>query len=489
MLIAYNYKLNPSRNQSAVMERHLEMLRYQYNFRVRERSEAYEQVSRPVMGNYCDIKTQVECCPLTCSVSKNALYGDPWTSSGKKRSALAQQDADLPNLKRERPWYKAIQHHVLQQMLRRVDDAFQRFFKGNGAYPKTKRRGRFRSFNYPPGDVRFPGNRVRLPGIGWMRFFQSRPFPDGFDVRSVTVRRKADGWYISVRLQDDSVPKNVSPGDIKTAIGADLGISKLVSLSNGETINNPRFAQRNERRRKILHRRASHKKKGSRNRRKAYQHLARLENKVANQRADHQWKLANRLTSKADVLVFEALNIRGMSARCKPKKDDFGKFTRNGASAKSGLNKAILDASWAELKQKVRIVSEKAGVIFLEINPRHTSQECSCCGYISPTNRDKERLVCESCGHFADADVDAAVVIRQRGLKELGINLPQLPVVHGKVRTLAPRRVPRRSKVSGTPKNRPEMVGTSTGLPVESGKPPIFVQLSLFDLLESREGA
>lgn len=143
MLVAYTYKLDPSRSQLAAMEKHVEMLRLQYNFRVRERTEAYEQASRPVLGNCCDIKIQAECCPLTCSVNKQALYGDPWTPKGKKRSALAQQDADLPNLKQERPWYGQIQHHVLQQMLRRVDDAFQRFFKGEGKYPKIKRRGKY----------------------------------------------------------------------------------------------------------------------------------------------------------------------------------------------------------------------------------------------------------------------------------------------------------------------------------------------------------
>ena len=321
-----------------------------------------------------------------------------------------------------------------------------------------------------------------------MRFFQSRPFPDGFLLRSVTVRRKTDGWFVSVRLQDDSVPAPLAHNEIRTAIGVDLGITKLASLSTGETMPNPRFGQKVERKRKILQRRASRKQKGSKKRRKVYQHLGQLENKFANKRSDYQWKLGNEVVRQADLIVFEDLNIKGMSARCKPKQDENGKYIRNGASAKAGLNKAILDASWGEFKQKVRAVSEKAGVIFLEVNPRHTSQECSQCGFISPTNRDKERFLCESCGYFCDADVQAALNIRERGLKELGINLPQLPVVHGKVRTLAPRRVPRRSKVSGTPKNRPEMVGTSMGLPVESGKPLIFVQLSLFDLLESREG-
>ena len=356
-------------------------------------------------------------------------------------------------------------------MLRRVDEAFQRFFKGLGGYPKTKRRGRFRSFSYPPGDVRFEGNRVRLPGIGWMCYFQSRPFPDGFAVRSVTVRRKADGWHMSVRLQDDSVPELHILREVKTAIGVDLGIAKLASLSTGVTIPNPRFAQKAERRRKRLHRRASRKKKGSKKRRTSYQQLARLENKVANQRTDHQWKLANSLTKKADLLVFEDLNIRGMSARCKPKKDESGKYIRNGQAAKSGLSKAILDASWGELKQKVRAVSEKAGAIFIEVNPRHTSQTCNCCGYVSPTNREGEKFLCESCGQIDDADVQASKNILERGLQQLGISLPKLPVVHGKVTT----------------KDRSARGGTSLGLLGEPGKPPTFVQLSLFDLLESRK--
>lgn len=266
---------------------------------------------------------------------------------------------------------------------------------------------------------------------------------------------------------------SLGPSEVKIAIGIDLGIAKLASLSTGETISNPRFAQKVERRRKILHRRASRKKKGSAKRHNAYQRLARLENKIVNQRTDYQWKLANSLTRSADLLVFEDLNIRGMSARCKPKQDENGKFIRNGAAAKAGLNKAILDASWSELKRKVRVVSEKAGVFFLEINPRYTSQKCSCCGYISPTNRERERFLCEVCDYLADADVQAAINIRERGLKQLGISLPQLPVVHGKV----------------TLKEPVVRLGTLAALVAEPGKPLVFQQLSLLDLLECREGA
>ena len=478
MLVAYNYKLSPSRNQMVVMERHIEMLRLQYNFRVRERTAAYEQVTRPICGNYCDLSTKAELSPLTCSVSKNALYGDPWTLSGKKRNALTQQDANLPNLKKERPWYKQIQHHVLQQMLRRVDDAFKRFFKGEAGYPKPKRRSKYRSFSYPPGDVRFECNRVRLPGIGWMKFFQSRLFPEGFAIKTVTVRSKADGWYISVRLQDGSVPNIQGNHAIKTCIGVDVGIAKLASVNTGEIIPNPRFSLNVSRHRQLLHRRASRKKKGSINRRKAYQKLALFEQKVERQRTDYQWKVAHKLTRNTDCIIFEDLNIKGMMARCKPKLDqacfpgealspgnvapETGRYLHNGQAAKRGLNRVIADAAWGELKQKVIAVAAKSGALVYSVNPKHTSQECSQCGYKSPTNRDKEKFLCESCGHLADADIDAAVVIRQRGLKELGISLPLLGV---------PQKV--------TPKE------ISMGLPVEPGKPQKYKQLSLFECREA----
>jgi putative transposase len=466
MLVAYTYKLSPSRQQVLVMDKHLEMLRLQYNFRIRERTEAYEQASAPVLGNYCDLRTKAECCPLTCSVSKNALYGDPWTSKGKKRGALAQQDADLPNLKRERPWYKAIQHHVLQQMLRRVDNAFGRFFKGEGGYPKPKRRGKYRSWSYPPGDVRFEGNKVRLPGIGWCKFFQSRSFPDGFSTRTVTVRNKTDGWYISVQLSDESVPEVPAPNTVQTAIGVDLGIKKLASVSTGELIVNPQYGKKAQRRRQLLSRRASRKSKGSVRRRKAYLALARLEQKVERQRTDYHWKIAHQLVTSTNCIIFEDLNIKGMMARCKPKVDpETGKYLKNRQSQKRGLNRAIADAAWGELKQKVKVVAAKSGVLVHEINPKQTSQECSCCGYISPTNRDKEKFLCESCGWVADADIDAAVVIRQRGLAELGINIP-LPVVHGKV----------------TLKELVARQGLSVGLPTEPENPQMdWEQLSLFE--------
>lgn len=114
-------------------------------------------------------------------------------------------------------------------------------------------------------------------------------------------------------------------------------------------------------------------------------------------------------------IAYEDLNIKGMVKRCSPKMEN-GRYIKNGQAAKRGLNRVILDAGLGELKNKVKSLSWRTGLTVIEVNPRHSSQECSCCGYVSPTNRDKEKLLCERFGHIADADIDAAIVIAQRAL-------------------------------------------------------------------------
>ena len=196
MFVSYCYKLKPNKKQAKKMNNWLSMLRANYNFNLRDRIEAYEQAKTPISGNYSKLDNQGECCPLTCSVSKNATVGIPWKKNGKKRNAYEQQSSNLPILKKERPWYKQINSTVLQQNLKRLHKAFDNFFQGRG-YPKYKNRSKFRSFSYSPGQVKINNNAIYLPGIGWMNYFNSRSIPQGFKVKTVTVRCKADGWYVS----------------------------------------------------------------------------------------------------------------------------------------------------------------------------------------------------------------------------------------------------------------------------------------------------
>ncbi len=434
MFVAYCYKLKPNKKQAQKMSNWLNMLRASYNFNLRDRIEAYEQASKPILGVYSRIDNQGECCPLTCSVSKNATIGSPWKNNGKKRNAYEQQSSNLPILKKERPWYKDIHSTVLQQNLKRLHRAFDNFFQGRG-YPKFKNRSKFRSFSYPPGQVKVIDNAIYLPGVGWMKYFNSRDIPQGFTVKTVTVRCKSDGWYISLRLEDQTVPDvpKIELSKVKTAIAGDLGLNKLISLSNDEIISNPKFFQQYERRKAIRQRRANRKNKGSKNRAKAYHYLAKIDHKVLNKRQDNHWKIANNLWRKAEILIFENLNIKGLIKKCQPKQDENGAYLKNGRNAKKALSRLIADAAWGELKLKIKFVAEKLGLHFVEVDPRNSSRQCNKCGYTDQENRQKERFFCLQCNHLEDSDLQASKNLLNRGLKQLGIDPNQLPSVRRKV--------------------------------------------------------
>ncbi|NEO00338.1 MAG: transposase [Moorea sp. SIO3I7] len=442
MQLGYTYKLKPNKKQEVTMNHWLNMLLAQYNYLLRDRNDSYDQAKAPRLGNYCDLKSGGEACPLTCSVNKSHSLGYPWKKSQKnpRRTAYEAQSSSFPNLKKERPWYKSIHSTVLQQTLRQLDVAFSKFFKGETGYPKPKRRSRFKSFKYAPGQVKLDGSRIYLPGIGWMGFYNSRPIPNGFTIKSVTVRKKARGWFVSLQIEDKTIPtpspkgqNEINPLRVK---GCDLGIKKLVSVSNGELINNPANGQkfkRQERRLKLRQRSASRKKKGSKNRSKAFCRVASLHDRITNKRSAYHWDVAKKLVDEADALVFEDLNIKGMKSRCKPKPKEGGGYERNGQSAKKALNRVISNAAWGELVKKVEVVAAKSGIPLIKINPKCTSQKCPKCSHTSKDNRKKEKFICTECGHHDDADINGAVNIKMRGLKKLGIDPTQLPSVRGKV--------------------------------------------------------
>ncbi|WP_342596872.1 transposase [Cyanobacterium aponinum UTEX 3222] len=474
MIVTHKYKLKPSESQEKIILNWITMLRSHYNYCLRDRIEAYEEVKTPRLGEYCNLRTKAHCTPLTCSVSKNSNLGEPFKNNGKKRNAYEQQSSELPSLKKSHPWYKAIHSTVLQQNLRRLDKAFQNFFDGGRGYPKFKKRHQFKSFSYPPNQVKVEGDKIYLPSIGWMRMYLSRPLREGFEMRSVTIRQKADGFYVAIQLEDKTIPQiqSIDLIQVKSVLGVDCGARphKLLALSNGENIPNPQYEKRLAKRKTLRQRRASRKKRGSNNQRQAFRELARLDQKIVNQREDYQWKLAHKLNRISDVIVMEDLNIQGMIRKCKPKQNENGHFVKNGQSAKKALNRLIRDCSWGELKDKIRQVAEKFGRIFLEVNPKYSSQTCSHCGFKDKKNRHKESFLCLNCGTPADADTNASITLAKRGIKKLGIGLDTLLGVT--------------QEVTGTP----EATGASNRDTSEAlaSEPTNPLQLSLFEWMNGR---
>jgi putative transposase len=464
LLTNYVYKLRPNQTQALKMSAWVDMLRSHYNWCLNDRMTQYYQ--QFIEGNYCDIRTKGEASPLTCFVSKSGATGNPWKDSkldfeGKarnpRRSAGDIQITALPELKIARPWYNGIDSTVLQQNVKRLDIAYKNFFEGRG-FPKFKNRSNFTSFTFVMG-VKIKGNKIYLPKLGWIRFYNSRPISDGFTIKACAVRKRQNGWYISIRIEDKSVPEYsaISVADSPKVIGCDLGITKLVHLSDGYQIENPKFSTNKKAKRtlKIRQRRVSRKTKGSKNRKKAAIRVSRFHQKIGDKRQAYQWKTANLIVSRnIDIIALEDLNISGMMRRSKIKSDEkTGRFLKNGQSRKKGLNRAISDAGWGDLGLKIEYLAAKQGKIVIKVNPKHSSQECRSCGHIDKSNRDGEKFICVECGYHEDADIGAAKTIRDRALRMVRGDSAKPGVEHLNAQKISARSTSKRAEF-GNSSNR-----------------------------------
>jgi len=376
MRIAYQYRLRPTKSQSAQMETWLNLLRMQYNYRLAERFRWWDE-------NRCPINA----CPLVCSIAPPADQPEYY---GQKR--------DLVQTKALFPEYGDIYSGVLQDCIGRVKKTFDRFLKADSSgkrsgKPRFKQRNRYRSFTYPQMRTEcIQGKFITLPKIGTVKLILHRPIPDGFTIKTCTVVRKADGWYATLSLQDDTVPA-ISP-DInrELAVGIDVGLKDFLVTSEGETVAIPQFARSNERHRKVLNKALSRKKKkGTHRRQKAGKRLSKHYQKVARQRKDFHYKVANWLLGKYDIIAHEDLNIKGL--------------------AKTRLSKSILDAGWGEFIDIVRVKAESAGQLTVAVNPSGTTQNCSGCGVKVPKTLADRWHSC-SCGLEIDRDLNAAINIK-----------------------------------------------------------------------------
>ncbi|BAZ17396.1 transposase, IS605 OrfB family protein [Calothrix sp. NIES-4071] len=459
--VAYKFKLRPKQGQVELLEDWQHKVGYIQNRSLGDRIVSYNNTF--VMGDYCDLYTQreistlnlycdinlysINCIPnivspLHCSVSKSASFGNIWKEDkpslrrskdkekpfNPKRSTYEMHSNWITEFKQANPEFKNVNADAIQQALRHVDGAFNKFFSGKAGFPNFKQHIDV-SFEFKPGTVRIINKYIIFPTLGGMRFFKSREIPPSWEIRTVTISREVDGWYVSVLLRDETVPDLPIKclEECESIQGVDVGIKKLASLSDGTLISNPQFLKKSERRLRIRQRRVSRKQKGSRKRKKAAIQLSRLHQKIRRQREDYQWKQAKIIGAKADITVFEDLNIKGMKSRCKPKKDEAtGKYLKNGQAAKAALNQAISDASWYSLRQKTEHQAQKLGNLIILVHPKNTSITCPECGHTSKSNRDKEKFVCENCSHCDDADVNGAINIAKKARTNLGLDTLQV---------------------------------------------------------------
>ena len=458
MQLRWKFKLRPNRDQVIQMSSWLITLRKHRNYALREREIGYNTNNHdsetPITyawGSFCDLKSPVEYgayCPLTCPVIKHGVIPDDLTMALKatKKDGIVKWDSAsgiqmkrTTELRHERDNFAAINSDVLQRNIAKLDTAFTNFWSHGRGFPNYLRV--LNSFEYKPGQVKIKKSKpnygiVYLPGIGEVKFHNSRDLSTIKKIKTVTVTRVGGKWYISMLVDIEfelSVQKELP--ECKSVVGIDVGINKLIALSDGSFVENIKFGTNEVVRRRltIRQRSASRKVNGSRNKAKAEERLARMQHKIAQKRVGHLWQAAVKVVNTADVVGHEDLKIANMVKRAKPKHNGNGGYSKNGASRKAGLNQVILDASWGTLFQMIGWLAAKSGKPVIKVNPKHSSLECPQCGYIDKKNRDGEKFLCTECGYTEHADTKASRTIAKR----VGLLFPtktkKLPTDCGKV--------------------------------------------------------
>jgi putative transposase len=204
-------------------------------------------------------------------------------------------------------------------------------------------------------------------------------------------------------------------------VGIDLGVTHFAALSNGEFIDNPRHFRKAEKTLAKAQQALSRKRRGSHRRKKAVQQVAKCHRKIANCRRDFQHKASRQLVNQYHVIVFEDLQVKNLTKAPAPKQDEAtGKYLPNGASAKAGLNKSILDAGWSTFTQMVSVKAAWAGRTVVFVNPSKTSQMCPICGTLRKKTLDERWHSC-ACGCELDRDTASAKVILDLGHQALSV--------------------------------------------------------------------
>jgi putative transposase len=301
--------------------------------------------------------------------------------------------------------------HPQQQVLKRLDEAYKRFFKKAGGFPSFKRYGNDPGIRFPdPKQFELDGvnGRLKPPKLGWIRLRMSQPVEG--ELRNIAISREGSRWFVSIQTRQAACQPAAG---LQPTLGIDLGIANFAATSEGALILRLNCLKAQQQRLRRYQRAVSRKVKGSRNRKKAITRLGNLHRRIARQRADWLHKLSTDLANQHPVIAIEDLKVKNMSASARGTAAAPGKNVR----AKSGLNKSILDAAWAEFRRQLAYKVQANGGQLIAVNPAYTSQTCSACGHCNSENRKAQAtFACVACGHTEHADTNAAKNILAAGL-------------------------------------------------------------------------
>ncbi|MBD2035312.1 IS200/IS605 family element transposase accessory protein TnpB [Phormidium sp. FACHB-592] len=333
-----------------------------------------------------------------------SLMSQTYKETGKGVSAYDMKKR-IPALKQEFEWLKETYSQCLQQAVLHLSQAFINFFEGRAKYPTFKSKFARQSVQYPQNVKMLDGVAIKFPGnLGTVRAKLHRALPTGA-IKTVTVSKTPDERYYASLLIDDGKAMPESSSDGK-AVGLDLGLIDFVVTSDGSKFHNPKHLQKHAKNLKRKQQKLSRKQKGSKTRCKARRLVAKVHSKIARVREDFLHKLSRKLVNENQVVVVENLAVKNM--------------VKNHT-----LAKAISDAGWGKFCTMLKYKAEFDGKTYLEIDRFFPSSHlCSNTLLSLPKLALSVRsFLCPHCGQRHDRDVNAAINIKNEGLRLLALGI------------------------------------------------------------------
>jgi putative transposase len=370
VILTYRYRLLPLKSQHRALEQLLQAQRGLYNAALEERIDCYRKT-----GKAC---TYIDQC-----------------------KALTECRRELPDM-------GELPANLQRWTLKRLDNAFQGFFRrlkarnGKAGFPRFRGNGRWQAFGFAEfSGIRFDGKRLRFAGMpGGLKVHLHRELPEKADIRSCVFRQDGSGWFVCLQIAVPTPEKRA----IESVIGVDLGLTVFAYCSDTGEVPNPRIARRAEKELRRRQRALSRCKRGSHRRHNVRAQVARLHRKIANTRNSWLHKESAGLVKRADLIIVEDLNVANMIRH-------------------PTLARSIADASWSRFVSMLDYKVEKTGGHLIRVNPRNTRQECSRCHKLVSKSLAVRTHQCPSCGLVIHRDYNGSLNIRRAGVGAGALNV------------------------------------------------------------------
>ena len=349
---AHTIKLKPNRTQEVLLSKTAGTARFAYNWGLAKWNELYEK------GEKCD--------PY--------MLSRIWTQ--------------------ERPdWALEVYNGSARKALLNLGGAFKAFFQGFRSHPTFHRKGLKDSFYVSNDKARLYGSKIRLPNIGRVRMMENLRYSD-CKILSYTVRRKADGWYVTISVEIEEERRT----DSESFVGVDVGCKHLAVASDGTVCDTPGKLKDLERQLRRRQRLLARKAKGSKNRQKARQKLSRTFQRIQNIKNDTVHKFTATVAKNHGIVCLEALDVRGLQES-------------DNRLVRKGVHNSYMSEILRQLKYKCNN--------FIEVDKYFpSSKTCSNCHSLKADLDLSDRVyTCQSCGLKIDRDLNAALNLRQEGLR------------------------------------------------------------------------